>query len=311
MAARQRDLLPVGYFHVVFTLPREIAALARQNPATVYGILFRAASETLLQIARDPRHLGADIGFLVILHTWGQNLDHHPHVHCVVPGGGLSPDRSRWISCPAGFFLSVNVLSRVFRGKFIDLLKRARRGGKLAFQGDLAGLADDDAFNGYLAAACRQPWVVYSKPPFGGPESVLKYLARYTHRVAISNHRLINLEGGKVTFKWKDYADGSRRKLMTLDAVEFIRRFLLHVLPKSFVRIRHCGILANRVRAQNLARCRELLRATPPAAALATDDAPMPCDVCGRGTMVVVELIAKPPLIVMLAASAVPFDDTS
>jgi Putative transposase/Transposase zinc-binding domain len=312
MAARQRDLLPVEYFHVVFTLPREMAAIARQNPATIYDILFRAASETLLQIARDPRHLGADIGLLAVLHTWGQNLDHHPHVHCVVPGGGLSPDRSRWISCPPGFFLSVNVLSRVFRGKFIDLLKHARRRGKLAFQGELASLAaDDDAFNGYLTKSCREQWVVYSKPPFGGPEQVLKYLARYTHRVAISNHRLLKLEDGKVTFKWKDYADGSRRKLMTLDAVEFIRRFLLHVLPKSFVRIRHCGILANRVRAENLVRCRELLRATPPAVAPIPGDDPKLCEVCGKGVMIVVELIEKPSLALMLAAPAVPFDDTS
>jgi len=314
MAERQRDLLPVEYFHVVFTLPREMAAIARQNPATIYNILFRAASDTLLQIARDPSHLGADIGFLAVLHTWGQNLDHHPHVHCVVPGGGLSPDRSRWIACPAGFFLSVNVLSRVFCGKFIDLLKRARRRGKLAFQGDLAALADDDAFNGYLTASCREQWVVYSKPPFGGPEQVLKYLARYTHRVAISNSRLVALENGKVTFRWKDYADHSRTKLMTLDAVEFIRRFLLHVVPSGFVRIRHCGILANRVREANLARCRQLMSATPPVATASDgtiDGGPRRCDACGKGVMVIIERFERPALAALLAATATPFDDTS
>lgn len=314
MAARQKDLLPVEYFHVVFTLPPEMARIARQNPTTIYNILFRAASETLLQIARDPRHLGADIGFLAVLHTWGQNLDHHPHVHCVVPGGGLAPDRSRWITCPAGFFLSVNVLSRVFRGKFIDLLKHARRRGKLVFQGDLAELADDDAFNGYLTASCRENWVVYSKPPFGGPKQVLKYLARYTHRVAISNGRLVSLEGGKVTFRWKDYADHSRTKLMTLDAVEFIRRFLLHVVPTGFVRIRHCGILANRVREANLARCRELLAVPPRDAVAAADgdgDDAHRCDVCGKGVMVIIEKFDRPSLAALLAASATPFDDTS
>jgi hypothetical protein len=315
MTARQRDLLPVEYFHVVFTLPTEMGAIARQNPTTIYNILFRAASDTLLQIARDPRHLGADIGFLAVLHTWGQNLDHHPHVHCVVPGGGLSPDRTRWIACPAGFFLSVNVLSRVFRGKFIDLLKRARHRGALVFQGQLAELADDDAFNGYVTASCREQWVVYAKPPFGGPEQVLKYLARYTHRVAISNGRLVSLEDGNVTFRWKDYADHSRSKLLTLDAVEFIRRFLLHVVPTGFVRIRHCGILANRVREANLARCRDLLNAPSPGTTTSHDgdgaDEPHRCDACGKGVMVIIEKFDRPSLAALLVATATPFDDTS
>jgi Putative transposase/Transposase zinc-binding domain len=212
MEARQAELLPVEYHHVVFTLPAVLGPIALQNPREVYGILFRAAAETLQQIAADPKHLGAEIGFLAILHTWGQNLEHHPHLHCVVPGGGLAPDGSRWIACPPGFFLPVRVLSRVFRGKFLALLGTAFEQGKLTFHGKLRELADTGAFQRRLAASAETEWVVYSKPPFGGPEQVLKYLARYTHRVAISNRRLVSLEDGEVTFDWKDYAQGGARR---------------------------------------------------------------------------------------------------
>ena len=262
--------------------------------------LFSASAKTLLQIAADPKHLGAKIGFLSVLHTWGQTLTHHPHVHLVVPGGGLSPDGSRWISCPKGFFLPVRVLSPVFRGKFLEQLRQAKARGKLAFHGKLEHLNDPDTFRSYLAATHKNNWVVYSKPPFGGPKQVLKYLARYTHRVAISNRRLLSLEGGKVSFSWKDYANGSRRRVMTLDAVEFIRRFLLHVLPGGFMRIRNYGLLANCVKRANLKLCRELLAATYDAelSVCAADelavagDSEKPgvrCPVCKQGYMVVVE----------------------
>src|SRR5450631_4504332 len=223
---RQADLLPVEYFHVVFTMPEAIAAIAYQNKAVVYDILFHATAETLRTIAATPKHLGAEIGFIAILHTWGQNLQHHPHVHCVVPGGGLSADGERWVACRPGFFLSVRVLSRVYRGKFLALLRSAFDRGKLSFHGKQATLADPVVFQSRLSIATKTEWVVHAKPPFGGPEQVLKYLARYTHRAAISNRRLIRLEGDEVEFLWKDYADRSRRKTMTLKAVEFIRRFL-------------------------------------------------------------------------------------
>jgi len=259
LEARHADLLPVEYFHVVFTVPEEVARIARQNKKVVYGILFAASAETLQQIAADPRHLGADIGFLSVLHTWGQTLQHHPHVHCVVPGGGLSPEGTRWISCPPGFFLSVKVLGRVFRGKFLARLKQAHADGTLSFQGSLAPLRDGAAFAAHLRPLYEKDWVVYAKPPFGGPAQVLKYLARYTHGVAISNHRLLALQEGRVTFSYKDYAHGERPRTMTLDAVEFLRRFLLHVLPKGFPRIRYYGLLANRRRATQLERCRYLL----------------------------------------------------
>ena len=257
--AREADLLPVEYFHVVFTVPQEIARLALQNKRVVYQILFRASADTLRQIAADPKHLGAEIGFLSVLHTWGQTLTHHPHVHCVVPGGGLSPDGARWISCPRGFFLPVKVLSPVFRGKFLEALRKAFDQGRLSIGGELAHLNDPTAFHSYLTTTYKSEWVVYSKPPFGGPEQVLKYLARYTHRVAISNWRLVALEDGKVSFTWKDYANGSRERVMTLEAAEFLRRFLLHVLPSGFVRIRHYGFLANRLRSAKLELCRGLL----------------------------------------------------
>jgi hypothetical protein len=255
----QAQLLPVPYFHVVFTLPDGIASIAWQNKKVVYNLIFRAASETLRRIAADPKHIGAKIGFLAVLHSWGQNLHFHPHLHCVVPGGGLSPDRQRWIASRKRFFLPVRVLSRLFRGCFLAYLQKAYSAGKLKFHGSLQELNDPGNFEAFLQR-CRKPeWVVYSKPPLGGPEQVFDYLGRYTHRVAISNHRLVRLADGKVTFRWRDYKDGNKQKLMTLDAMEFIRRFLMHVLPRGFVRIRHFGFLANSLREQNLSLCRQLL----------------------------------------------------
>jgi hypothetical protein len=257
------DLLPVEYFHVVFTLPQSLAPLALQNQQVLYRILFRAASETLLQIGADPKHLGARIGFLAVLHTWGQNLHHHPHLHCVIPGGGISADDSRWISCRRQFLFPVKVLSRLFRAKFASLLKQAFHQAKLRFHGKLQPLAKNRNFFSWLNEIMRSEWVVYAKPPFGGPQQVLKYLARYTHRVAISNRRLVALQNGSVTFRWKDYAHGNRPAMMTLQATEFIRRFLLHVLPKGLVRIRHFGFLANRCRRQKISLCRKLLDVAP------------------------------------------------
>jgi len=297
---RAADLLPVEYFHVVFTLPAELGPVALQNPRLVYGTLFQAAAQSLLQLARDPRHLGADIGFLAVLHTWGQNLHLHPHVHCVVPGGGIAVGGDRWVACRPDFLLPVRVLSRLFRGKFLDLLRRAYDRGLLGFYGQQQPLAEPQAFAGLLEACWQKDWVVYAKPPFGGPEQVLKYLARYTHRVAISNQRLVKVEAGRVFFRWKDYAHGNEPKVMALEAVEFIRRFLLHVVPAGFVRIRHYGLLGNRVRTANVARCRALLRAgqgsgagagaSPGATQESSPEvgAPARCPVCGQGHMVVV-----------------------
>jgi hypothetical protein len=304
MEARQAELLPVEYHHVVFTLPAALSPIALQNQREVYGLLFKAVAETLQQIAADPKRLGAEIGFLAVLHTWGQNLQHHPHVHCVVPGGGPSPDGSQWVPCKPGFFLPVRVLSRVFRGKFLALIKAAFDQGKLTFRGKLAPLADSAEFQRRLAASAKTEWVVYSKPPFGGPEQVLKYLARYTHRAAISNHRLIALEDDEVTFHWKDYAHEGKPKTMTLKAVEFIRRFLLHVLPAGFVRIRHYGFLANRVCQDKLELCRALLpdAETPPGPVgaepaseakgdLEEDLVAHLCPACGAGRMVIIETL--------------------
>jgi Putative transposase/Transposase zinc-binding domain len=304
--ARAADLLPVEYFHVVFTLPAALGPIALQNPRVVYDLLFHAAAETLLQIAADPDHLGAEIGLLAVLHTWGQTLQHHPHVHCVVPGGGPSPDGSRWVACPDGFFLPVKVLGRVFRGKFLAGLGAAFGRGELAFHGKLAALADADAFRHRLDAAARTDWVVYAQPPFGGPGQVLKYLARYTHRVAISNHRLLDLEGNRVQFRYKDYARGGKQRTMALEATEFLRRFLQHVLPAGFVRIRAYGLLANRHRREKLAACRALLNAADrpeaappevPSPAAPRDPGPgvtatrcaTVCPVCGVGRMVIIE----------------------
>jgi hypothetical protein len=298
LADREAELLPVPYFHVTFTLSRQIGRLALQNPRQIYTILFQAASETLLTIAADPRHLGASIGFLAVLHTWGQNLHLHPHLHCVVPGGGFSPDGCRWIACRKdSFFLPYKVLSRQFRKLFLLSLGRAFRKGRLHLSGELRDLAKPAAFQSMCEAVAKLEWVVHVKPPFGGPRRVLKYLARYTHRVAISNHRLRSLENGHVSFDWKDYADHSRTKTMTLDAVEFIRRFLLHVLPSGLVRIRHFGFLANRVRREKLHQCRTLLAACPvpipndsEPSTIAVED-PHRCPICKLGRLVVIELV--------------------
>jgi len=303
MRAQAEDLLPVPYFHVVFTLPAQLGPLSLQNKRLIYGLLFRAASETLLEIAADPRHLGARIGFLAVLHTWGQALQHHPHLHCVVPGGGLSPGHGRWVACRRGFFLPVKVLSRLFRRKFIGYLQQAREENRLTFAGQLSPLADAGRFAGWLQELGRREWVVYAKPPFGGPGQVLKYLARYTHRVAIANRRLLALSAGRVTFSWKDYAAGNVRRMMTLAAEEFARRFLQHVLPRGFVRIRHYGLLANRSRDEKLELCRRLLKEDdhPPSGndrppgdepTQSEPSEPRLCPVCRQGRMVIVERIA-------------------
>jgi hypothetical protein len=302
LAERQAELLPVPYFHVVFTLPAPIADIAYQNKAVVYNLLFKAAAETVITIAADPKHLGARIGLTAVLHSWGSALTHHPHVHMIVPGGGISSDGQRWIACRPGFFLPVRVLSRLFRRLFLEKLIAAYEAGHLAFFTNHAALAEPAAFEAYLAPLYRAEWVVYSKRPFGGPEAVLAYLSRYTHRVAISNSRIIAFDGEHITFKWKDYrAKGAvRYKLMTLDADEFIRRFLIHVLPDGFHRIRHYGLFANGNRADNIARVRALLSvaATPPPGA-EEDGADSPeaekwktCPCCG-GRMVVIETFER------------------
>ena len=262
LEARQADLLPVDYYHVVFTLPAPISAIAYYNKAAIYALLFDVAAETLMTIAADPKHLGARIGATLVLHTWGSALTHHPHVHGIVPGGGLSADGERWIACRPGFFLSVRVLSRLFRRRFLEELEQAHRAGRLQFFGEFAALADAHSFDEWLAPLRKCEWVVYAKRPFAGPEAVLAYLSRYTHRVAISNSRLVAMDERGVSFRWKDYRDkgATRRKTMTLDADEFMRRFLLHVLPGGFHRIRHYGLLANGARTASLARIRELLR---------------------------------------------------
>lgn len=264
LADREAELLPVPYFHVVFTLPAPVAAIAFHNKAAVYAILFRTAAETLLTIAADPRHLGARLGVTAVLHTWGQTLQHHPHVHCLVPAGGPSLDGTRWITCRSGFFLPVRVLSRLFRRLFLQALGSAFKAGHLRFFGDLADLADPATFAALLERLRRLDWVVFAKPPFASPRTVLGYLARYTHRVAIANSRLVSLADGIVRFTWKDYRHGGSTKVMTLAADEFIRRFLLHVLPNGFHHIRHYGLLANAGRADNLARCRHLIAADHP-----------------------------------------------
>jgi hypothetical protein len=298
---RQTELLPVEYFHVVFTVPQEIAAIAYQNKAVVYDILFRTTAETLRTIAGDPKHLGAEIGFIAILHTWGQNLMHHPHLHCVVPGGGIEPNGERWVSCRPGFFLPVRVLSRLFRRLFLAQLQLAFDTGELQFFNSLEALSSRVAFAKHLAPASRAEWVVYAKPPFGGPKQVLEYLGRYTHRVAISNNRLREFSEGAVMFAWKDYRHESRNKTMSLDAHEFIRRFLLHVLPSGFQRIRHYGLLANRYRELRLNQCRDLLAAPAPVVVpLDAEDyrdrylrltgvSLRDCPHCGHGQMVRIE----------------------
>ena len=286
LATREQELLPTSYFHVVFTVPHELNLLALDNPRQFYDLLFNATAATLLEIAADPKHLGAEIGILSILHTWGQNLLAHPHIHCVIPAGGISPDHSRWVHPRyPGFFLPVKVLSRVFRGKFIAGLKRLYRRKQLRCAGPSAALADDKQFRELLRRLHLQDWVVYAKPALGGPRQVLRYLGRYTHRVAISNHRLLSFDGERVTFRWKDYAHGSKTRQMTLAAREFLRRFFLHVLPKGFVRIRHFGFLGNRFRAARVQLGRQLLANAPlpptPAQVPHTDAAIWHCPHCG------------------------------
>jgi len=264
LEARQAELLPVPYYHVVFTLPAAAAEIAFQNKRVVYAILFRAAADALRDIAADPRHLGAEIGAVAVLHTWGQTLHHHPHLHCIVPGGGLSADQTRWVSCRPGFFLPVRVLSRRFRTRFLERLRAAGKAGELRFSGALAPLTDHATFAERLAELCGIEWVVYAKRPFAGPEQVLAYLGRYTHRVAIANSRLAHIAEGHVSFTWKDYRSAGKTKVMTLAAEEFMRRFLLHAVPDGFHRIRHLGFLANGHRAAKLALCRALLAAPTP-----------------------------------------------
>jgi len=294
IAARRRELLPKRYLHVVFTLPHRLAPLVLQNKKVLYGLLFRTSAETLLEVARDPRHLGAEIGFFSVLHTWSQQLKIHPHVHCVVPAGGLSPDHTRWVRSRDNYFLPKGVLREIFRGKFVDALKQAFQNGQLRFAGDLKLLAQPKIFATWLRPLFRQDWVVYLKRPFGGPEYVLHYLGRYTHRVAISNHRLVSLTNGQVTFRWRDSAHHNEQKLLPLSLDEFLCRFLLHILPKGFVRIRNFGFQANRKRATLLPLCFQLLgSAQQPQAeqhAGSTEDGPdlWRCPKCG-GPMKVIE----------------------
>jgi len=305
---RQSELLEVPYYHVVFTVPEQIATIAYQNKEVVYGILFRAAAETLRTIAADPKHLGAEIGFFAVLHSWGQNLLFHPHLHCVVPGGGLSPDGQRWISCPPGFFLPVRVLSRLFRRLFLESFERAFDSGKLRFFAALEPLRERAAFDRHLAPVKSCEWVVYAKRPFAGPQQVLDYVGRYTHRVAISNHRLVDIENDQVRFHWKDYRQEGQVKTMSLSADEFIRRFLLHVLPNRFQRIRYYGFLGNRYRQERLDQCRRVLgmqiAVLPTAAAPETDYRDRyeeltgrslhQCPECRQGRMQVIAML--PPL---------------
>ena len=315
LAARQRELLAVPYVHVVFTLPHELAPLALYNKKLLYDLLFRTSAASLLEIAADSKHLGAEIGFLSVLHTWGSNLLHHPHVHCVVPAGGLSPDHERWVRPRYPFFLPVKVLSRVFRGKYVSGLQQMFQKGDLCLPGALQPLAQRKAFHSFLRTLFRHDWVVYAKRPFGGPEHVLHYLARYTHRVAISNHRLVSFAEGKVTFRWKDYACGNKSRLMTLAAEEFLRRFLLHVLPHGFVRIRFFGLLANRRRSALLPLCRRLIAdnsgslAPSPPAIPDSSSSGSTCPICG-GSMIVVERLTAQQLLSEFTRQ-VAFADTS
>ena len=304
LTAREAELLPVPYFHVVFTLPAAIGTIAYQNKAKVYGMLFSAAAETLTTIATDPKHLGAEIGLTAVLHTWGQNLGHHPHIHCIVPGGGISSDGERWVQCRTGFFLPVRVLSRLFRRLFLERMEEAHAKGELQFFSDLVGLTDEESFRTYLAPLRKSEWVIYAKRPFAGPAQVLAYLARYTHRVAIANSRLLEVNDNHVSFRWKDYRENGEHKgkVMRLDAGEFMRRFLLHVLPDGFHRIRHYGLSANGHRADKLVLCRKLLEVPPTTTEPdgddheergAPDNDPPPCPCCG-GHMRVIETFDGP-----------------
>lgn len=304
LADRKQDLLPVEYFHIVFTIPDTLNPLALRNQKVIYNILFKAASETLLELGKDPKWLGAEIGFISILHTWGQNLMDHPHLHCVVPGGGLSADGNSWISFREGFFIPVRVLSHLFRGKFLSYLREAYRAGKLKFVGEIRSLGEKHKFQMMMDKLYRQEWVIYCKRPFRNSQHVIEYLGRYTHRVAISNNRIVKVEGGKVTFRWRDYGDRNRIKLMTVDALEFIRRFLLHILPDGFVKIRHYGLLSNRNRKTKLRRCREILGVDSNRKQQSTESEsweellfrltgidPRICPCCGKGRMVAIEIL--------------------
>jgi hypothetical protein len=294
MEARRHELLQTRYFHVVFTLPHELHTFVLQNQSTLYNLLFRTVAQTLREVARNSKHLGAEIGFFGILHTWGQNLLFHPHIHCVIPGGGISPDKERWIHPLYPFFMPVKALGKVFRAKFVDGLRRAHRKKQLICAGSIQHLEEPQCFSAFLRTLFRQNWVVYAKPAFGGPEQVIRYLGRYTHRVAISNHRLISFDGGNVTFRWRDYAGGNKNRTMTVSAKEFMRRFLLHVLPKGFVRIRHFGVLANHCRSASIDLCRKLLKMAPLVYSL--DSAPSnPSWLCPR---------CQAPLIVILRLTA-------
>lgn len=305
---RQQDLLPVQYFHVVFTLPSELNGLTLQNKAVLYKLLFRATSETLLQAAAEWKDLKARIGFFAILHSWGQRLDFHPHLHCVVPGGGISLDGTRWVNCPRGFFMPVKLLSRRFRGKFLALLKEAHCEGELTLKGRLQRLESYAVFKSWLSPLYEKEWVVYAKPPWNGPQQVLKYLARYTHRVAISNERLLSIDHGQVTLRYKDYRQQHRQRTLTLAATEFIRRFMMHVLPRRFVRIRYFGFLANARRQEQLLKIRELLNAPQPVAAEEeahdTKDVTLQdqrCPRCQQGLMQPIEVAARPKLCEILS----------
>ena len=305
---RKSEILQTHYFHVVFTVPEQIASIAYQNKDLVYGILFRATAETLSTIAADPKHLGVEIGFFAVLHSWGQNLLYHPHLHCVVPGGGISPDGTRWISCRPRFFLPVRVLSRLFRRLFLKYLQEAFDVEKLQFFSSFQALQDRQAFTRHLDSVRNVEWVVYAKPPFAGPQQVVDYVGRYTYRVAISNHRIVDIEDGRVKFNWRDYRDNNQQKTMTLSADEFIRRFLLHVLPSGFHRIRYYGFLGNRHRKKKLEHCRQLLGMAPPSESSSqpptsedyrdryeklTGRSLRECPVCHRGRMIAIKVLPE------------------
>jgi hypothetical protein len=307
LAARKNDLLPVKYFHVVFTLPEELRALVLRNQKVLYDILFRAASQTLTELSQDPTYLGAQIGFIAILHTWSQTLMDHPHLHCIVTAGGLSPDEKQWIPCNKDFFLPVKVVSRLFRGKFLAYLKKAYTKGRICFPGNIAPLREESSFKALMDTLYGQEWNVHCKPPFTSAETVIDYLGRYTYRVAISNDRLVKLEGDRVTFRYRDRKDHDTVKLMSLDASEFIRRFLLHILPDGFVKIRHYGILSNRNRKRKLARCKKLLgvdgsqeheqgkESWQELLERITGHDPRICPFCGKGTMVLKQVLIPSP----------------
>ena len=300
---RKSDLLPIEYFHMVFTIPDTLNPLTLRNQKEIYSILFKSVSETLIELGKDPKYLGADIGFIGILHTWGQNLIDHPHIHCIVPGGGLSFDTKRWISSREKFFIPVKVLSRLFRGKVLFYLKEAHIKDKLEFHGSVKYLSEEREFNMFMDSLYKKEWVVYSKPPFKNAEHVLEYLGRYTHRVAISNNRITDIKDGKVTFRYKDYKDGNKNKLMTIKAHEFIRRFLLHILPDKFVKIRHYGILSNRNRRTKLKRCKEILgistketkkkKSWQELLLELTGKDPRKCSCCGVGKMITKEILSS------------------